>query len=423
MLNVNLNNYKYHANPIMTGGSAGEWDETGVERVAIIRLSNNDWRMWYSCAGERRSIGLATSTDGIQWQKYPENPVLKPSQDWEDQFMAPTSVLYVNGTFYLYYWSPGHANVDPTTGKFPPPKMKRIGLATSINGIHWERRGSLDGFEGAVLGPTPPAINENLEAGGSGVDAAKVFFFPEEKHHPWKMIYTAFGLHGQWNGYAESDDGIVWKKTVAPIANHSGFYTSATQNHRNSGQTIRCPIRVGSAWVGLSLQLDGRDVAPAIGFSLDRWTVLGRRFLYVNQDYERGGLQPWTVEADGDWYYIYYGTGNRSLGLIRAPKRTLFQPVVIWDKQSVDEKGVQSKVLENDQIRYDLYFSSNRDGDLESLVWDPTTQKWMKIHSRSIKADVLETMPFLPSDGKVRLRFVPHGSNAVVSAWVVPKSP
>ena len=97
----------------------------------------------------------------------------------------------------------------------------------------------MDGNKGAVLGPNPPGINEHAEAGGSGVDAAKVFYLPEEKTRPWRMVYTAFGLHGQWNGLAESEDGVVWRRTQAPVAVHSGFYTRATANHHDSGQTIR----------------------------------------------------------------------------------------------------------------------------------------------------------------------------------------
>ena len=197
----------------------------------------------------------------------------------------------------------------------------------------------MDGRKGAVLGPEPPGINEHPAVGGSGVDAAKVFYLPEEKSRPWRMIYTAFGLHGQWNGLAESDDGIVWHRTKAPIADHSGFYTRATGNHHDSGQTIRCPVRIGSVWAGLSYELDSRDSAPIVGLSLDRWITLGRRTLYRNQDYERGSLHPWSIEADDEWFYLYYSTGQQSLGLIRAPKRSIHQPIVLWEKQAIEPAG------------------------------------------------------------------------------------
>ena len=116
--------------------------------------------MWYACTGARRSIGLATSKDGVHWTKHPGNPVLEPTEAWEDGYLSPTSVLQVNGKFYLYYWGPSHVFPDRVTGKLPRPKMKYIGLATSDDGIHWTRQGAVDGRPGAVLGPEPPGINE-----------------------------------------------------------------------------------------------------------------------------------------------------------------------------------------------------------------------------------------------------------------------
>lgn len=421
LLTVNLNNYKHPANPVLTAGAQGEWDAAGIERVAVIRLKADDWRMWYACTGQRRSIGLATSKDGVHWTKHPRNPVLEPTEPWEETYLSPSSVLQVNGKFYLYYWAPGHVFADPKTGKLPPPKMKYIALATSEDGIHWTRQGNLDNRKGAVLGPEPPGINEHPATGGSGVDAAKVFYLPEEQTRPWRMIYTAFGLHGQWNGLAESDDGIVWHRTKAPVADHSGFYTRATGDHHDSGQTIRCPVRIGSVWAGLSYELDSRDSAPIVGLSLDRWVTLGRRTLYCNQDYERGGLHPWSIEADGEWFYLYYSTGQRSLGLIRAPKRHMHQPIVLWEKQSIETAGAQSTILEPDRLPFALHLTSDQDGELCLLAWNPAAQDWMPLDAMNVQAGKAFNLSPLPTHAKLRLKFNPRQARATVSAWVVPQ--
>jgi len=419
-LNVNLNNYKHPDNPVLTAGPKGAWDENGIERVVVLRTAPDDWRLWYSCTGSYRSLGLATSKDGVHWTKYAGNPVFRPTETWEEGFLSPTSVLHVNGRFYLYYWAPAHVFKDPITGKFPKPKMKYIGLITSDDGIHWTRQGNLDGRPGAVLGPNPPGINEQEEAGGSGVDAAKVFYFPEEKKTPWRMIYTAFGLHGQWNGLAESEDGTVWRKTKAPVAIHSGFYTRATGNHHDGGQTIRGPVRIGSVWAGLSYELDSRDSAPAIGLSLDKWITLGRRTFYSNQDYETGGLHPWVVEADEDWFYLYYSTGRRSLGLIRAPKRSVFQPVLIWQNQAVSASGLESRILEPDRMRYRAYFQSNQPGTFEVLTWNPAASRWSVLDSMIVMAGRLYTPASPTGHARMRYRFSPKES-ATVNAYLVPE--
>jgi predicted GH43/DUF377 family glycosyl hydrolase len=421
LLTLNLNNYKHPANPVLAAGEKGQWDEAGIERVAVIRLAQEDWRMWYACTGQRRCIGLATSKDGVHWTKYPGNPVLEPTEPWEEGYLSPTSVLQVNGMFYLYYWGPNHVFADRATGKLPPPKMKYIGLATSDDGIHWTRRGAVDGRKGAVLGPEPPGINEHSAVGGSGVDAAKVFFLTEETSRPWRMIYTAFGLHGQWNGLAESDDGIVWHRTKAPIADHSGFYTRANGNHHDSGQTIRCPVRIGSVWAALSYELDSRDSAPIVGLSLDRWITLGSRTLYRNQDYERGSLHPWSIEADDEWFYLYYSTGQQSLGLIRAPKRSVHQPIVLWEKQTVEPTGALSMILEPDRMRFTLHLTSDRDGELGLVVWNPATQDWSELTPTSVRAGALCSIDPLPAHAKLRLRLTPRDAEATVSAWIVPQ--
>ncbi|MCU0245059.1 MAG: hypothetical protein MUC42_00705, partial [Bryobacter sp.] len=263
-------------------------------------------------------------------------------------------------------------------------------------------------------------INEQEEAGGGGVDAAKVFFFPEEKKMPWRMIYTAFGLHGQWNGLAESEDGVVWRKTKAPVAIHSGLYTRATGDHHDGGQTIRGVVRIGNLWAGLSYELDSRDSAPAVGLSLDRWITLGRRAFYSNQEYETGGIHPWVVEADQEWFYLYYSTGRRSLGLIRAPKRSLFQPVVIWQNQAVSASGLESRILEPDRMSYRAYFQSDQPGSLEVIVWNPAASQWIVLETVAVTSARLYTPPSPTGHARMRWRFSPK-SNATVNAWLVPE--
>jgi len=68
------------------------------------------------------NIGLATSVDGIHWEKYP-TPVLQGTSGWEYQ-IVPSSVIKVNGTYFLYYYGRNLPNYN-------------IGLATSTDGIDW----------------------------------------------------------------------------------------------------------------------------------------------------------------------------------------------------------------------------------------------------------------------------------------------
>ncbi len=417
-LSVNLNNYKHPANPVLCGAT-GEWDEAGIERPVVLRVGPEDWRMWYACAGAQRSIGLATSKDGVRWTKHPGNPVLPPAEAWEQGYMSPTSVLRVNGRFHLYYWGPSHVYPDRATGRRPPPRMKYIVLAVSDDGIRWTRTGALDGLKGAVLGPAPEALNEGASGGGSGVDAAKVFYLPEERTRPWRMIYTGFGPHGQWNGLADSEDGIAWRKTVAPVAGHSGFHAQATGDHHDSGQTIRCPVRIGSVWAGLSLELDSHDSAPAVASSLDQWTVLGRRVLYANQDYERRAVAPYAMEADEEWFHLYYSTGNRTVGLVRAPKRSVHQPILLWDKADAGPAGLLSHVVEADGRAFHLHVASAVDGEVRVIPWNPASKEWMGASPLAVRAGEPFLLSPVPPHARFRVGFTPRTGTGALSAWLV----
>jgi hypothetical protein len=61
-------------NPILTG-TTGTWDQGDVETTAIIKVDTT-YYMYYSKIGSTRQLGIATSTDRINWTKDPANPVM-----------------------------------------------------------------------------------------------------------------------------------------------------------------------------------------------------------------------------------------------------------------------------------------------------------------------------------------------------------
>ena len=70
----------------------------------------------------------------------PHNPVLKVGKKgtWNDQTLGCFSVLYDNGTFYLY------------SGGARYGQKKRIGMATSNDGVHWKYYEKNPLFEGSM---------------------------------------------------------------------------------------------------------------------------------------------------------------------------------------------------------------------------------------------------------------------------------
>ena len=72
------NRMKYQRNPVVRAGGNGEWDSIKADNPFVMFDLKVCDKMWYH--GQNLSysaIGYATSSDGIQWTKYSENPILK----------------------------------------------------------------------------------------------------------------------------------------------------------------------------------------------------------------------------------------------------------------------------------------------------------------------------------------------------------
>lgn len=90
-------------NPVLVPGDSSSWDALAVHPGAIIKIDGVYWMYYNGFANANGSwhIGLATSTDGINWQKR-TSPVLLAGTGWEYQIYA-TSVIQIDNLFYMYY--------------------------------------------------------------------------------------------------------------------------------------------------------------------------------------------------------------------------------------------------------------------------------------------------------------------------------
>lgn len=157
------------------------------------------YRMWYSSIYDskmgRGGIGLATSHDGVHWKRTnSDEPVLSlgPHGAFDDgQVMGP-SVLF-DGRVYRMWYTGMAAKWGPSGFGY-----YRIGLATSSDGVHWNRANG---------------GNPVLDLGGAGsfdeVQAAtpSVLFEAGE----YRMWYAAWSPRTQHTiCVARSQDGIHW---------------------------------------------------------------------------------------------------------------------------------------------------------------------------------------------------------------------
>ncbi len=105
---------KYSGNPVMT--REGNFYENAIGSPSVIFLRDT-FRMYYAAGGQdgRGRISYAYSTDGINWVKYDSaTPVLEPdTSSWDSHFLDTPEIIY-DGQYRLYYF--GDSDNDPPGG-------------------------------------------------------------------------------------------------------------------------------------------------------------------------------------------------------------------------------------------------------------------------------------------------------------------
>ncbi len=115
----------YPGEPLFAGTGRATWDREIRERGFVLR-DGKTWRLWYtgydSTHSETKSLGYATSTDGLLWTRHGNRPVFDGV--WtEDVF-----VVKHRGLFHMFAEGVGDV-------------AHRL---TSPDGLRWTEQGSLD---------------------------------------------------------------------------------------------------------------------------------------------------------------------------------------------------------------------------------------------------------------------------------------
>lgn len=119
------------ANPVLSTGAAGQWDEENVTDASAL-LHNGVWYLYYageSAVGEQ--IGVATSPDGRTWTRSPANPIVPLGVAGAfDEVQASNPVVIHDGTqFVMWYAAVDASDVELTA------------RATSPDGVAWTKTG------------------------------------------------------------------------------------------------------------------------------------------------------------------------------------------------------------------------------------------------------------------------------------------
>lgn len=200
-------------------GTPGAFDENGVGSPAVYYDPDPDattpFRMWYSGRGKVfGAIGYATSLDGITWTKFtgtmdPADPpvvVLDHGVGGSgDSFSAADPSIIKDGLVWKMWYTGDDSN------------RKRINYATSVDGIVWQKGGT-------VLGPESANVTANYSEGAYAPVVYKV-------GTTYNMLFSGrkFVSGDEYQTKilsSDSPDGINWSggsPAINPSGNISNF--------------------------------------------------------------------------------------------------------------------------------------------------------------------------------------------------------
>jgi len=119
-------NWSIQQSPVLSPSLA--WEQEGISFPTVI-LDEPIYEMWYSGrdSGGSWKIGYATSPDGKNWTKHPQNPLISPTQTWEVSHIGGSDVIKENNSYTMYYHG---------APIWPPVNLI---YATSSDGITWQK--------------------------------------------------------------------------------------------------------------------------------------------------------------------------------------------------------------------------------------------------------------------------------------------
>ena len=405
---------KYPTNPVLTG-TAGAWDEYD-EHAPFVLKEGGIYKMWYEGRGDDvRQLGYATSTNGIDWNKYTGNPVLRAGPESYDQDIAGHgSVLNDGGTYKLWYLAGGDGG--------------GIAYATSPDGLSWTKQGPVltsesgNWDDGGLWGPSVLKVNgsywmwyaawgwEGWTAVGvvtstNGITWTRFLAAPVITETGWvgdphvisdggklKMWYNVWHEDGTGDiAYAESDDGISWTKSPSnPVlmpgtSGQWGQPVMAFTSGSDSSVLDGFTVRNGEAEYGGGIYVDGIQVTVqncqiasntayhaggGIAARHGASVVIRSNDVLSNLSQETGGagllVDGGTATVDGNLFAYNVSQawwGGDALGFWDANAVTVTNNIVVSNTSKGIGTGVNATVV-NNTIAYNLY-----DG---LFVWEVT---------------------------------------------------
>ena len=132
--------HRYTCNPILTqeiNDSGRGIDGVGFSVTEV--LGHPFYQVWYTSSSEESggySLNYAVSSDGIQWEHHPSNPVLSSEQGFWDQDVMSVPIVFRDPTLERYVLAYQGATFASSAEEYGEWGM---GISTSEDGVYWSR--------------------------------------------------------------------------------------------------------------------------------------------------------------------------------------------------------------------------------------------------------------------------------------------
>lgn len=177
---------------VLVAGPEGSWDSRlygQISPCSVVKKNNTYYLYYIGANGDRttddgpayRALGLATSTDGIHFTKYADNPILKhlPQNNQEEGIFSAGLILEENGNILLYYGAIIAGN------SYTESVQCNVGLAVSSDGLNYRDMGYVFSWD-----------EKKVWGHGDEISPIGAFFF-EGKYHIYyiaKSPVVSWGL-------------------------------------------------------------------------------------------------------------------------------------------------------------------------------------------------------------------------------------
>jgi predicted GH43/DUF377 family glycosyl hydrolase len=97
-------NFHRETQPVLPLGPYGSWDERGVADPYVIR-KNNRLYLYYEGMdrAKRQRLGIAVSDDGVTWSKLRTNPILELGESFDARGLGEPAVWSDYGSYWMLY--------------------------------------------------------------------------------------------------------------------------------------------------------------------------------------------------------------------------------------------------------------------------------------------------------------------------------